>query len=130
MLVNWGQSVGDDKGRDVPKRPEIFKWAAPIGLAMVIAWLSLAPPGDQAAPVGNDKIGHFLAYGALTVATLWAAGWQRWFPAFLACLAYGAAMEVAQGLMPFDREFSPMDMAANTAGALAALTIFWIALKR
>jgi len=118
--------VGDDKGTDVPKRLEVFKWAAPIGLAIVIAWLSLSPPSDQAAPVGNDKIGHVLAYGALTMATLWAAGWQRWFPALIACLAYGAIMEVAQGLMPFGREFSLLDMVANTAGALTALAVFWI----
>lgn len=126
MLDNWGQSVRADKGTFVRKQLETLKWTAPIGMALVIAWLSIAPSDHSAIPSGNDKLGHVLAYGTLTLSAIWAAGWARWIQALMACLAYGAVMEVAQGLMPFGREFSLLDMVANTAGALAALAVFWI----
>ncbi|MEO0466414.1 MAG: VanZ family protein [Pseudomonadota bacterium] len=113
----------NDKGRDAPWPGEKAYRAAALLLMIAIAWLSLSPPGDSLDPPGNDKIGHVMAYGALTFTTLMALGPQRWKTALALCLIYGGAMEVLQGVMPYGREASLADMVANTAGALAALVL-------
>ncbi|NRA29925.1 MAG: VanZ family protein [Parvularculaceae bacterium] len=104
---------------------------------MLIAYLSLKPVGDPTAPgpwllaaiaewlLGDpsqtDKIGHYLAYGALAGCAI--VGFVQRFSTLLllaGVLAYGALFEGLQSLTP-ERTASLADMSANTFGALTGL---------
>jgi VanZ family protein len=94
------------------------------GLAFGWAWaaavvvLSLVPSPPHSGLDGGDKLGHFLAYAALTY----------WFGQFyfhrtraayaLGFVAMGIALEFAQGALGY-RSLELADMAANTLGAAA-----------
>lgn len=120
VRINWGQAMSDDKGVFAAFGLEKVFAALALIVVLVIAWLSLAPPSSASGLPGNDKIGHFLAYGALTFTALLALP-QRFAILVLGLsLAYGGVLELAQGLMPFGRETSWLDMAANTIGAVSA----------
>jgi VanZ family protein len=87
--------------------------------AAAIAWLSLtSSPPDPGIAYG-DKVGHFLAYGALM---LWFALLYRARPVRVAYafgwIAMGVALEFAQGATGY-RTFDLADMAANALGVLA-----------
>jgi VanZ family protein len=89
-------------------------WAA----VAVVIYLSLTPAPPQVGLDGGDKLGHFLAYAALTY----------WFGQFysyrtraayaLGFVAMGIALEFAQGALGY-RSLELADMAANTLGAAA-----------
>ena len=89
-------------------------WAA----VAVVIYLSLTPAPPQVELDGGDKLGHFLAYAALTY----------WFGQFyfyrtraayaLGLVAMGIALEFAQGALGY-RSMELADMAANTLGAAA-----------
>ena len=89
-------------------------WAA----VAVVIYLSLTPEPPQVDVDDSDKLGHFLAYGALTY----------WFGQFyfrraraayaLGFVAMGIALEFAQGAVGY-RSLELADMAANTLGAAA-----------
>lgn len=97
---------------------------AAVICAGAIAFLSLGPPPQAVAAPGSDKLGHMLAYFALTSLMLTAWPGSRWqLPAALA-FAYGAMMEVGQALGPHGREASLLDLAANAAGVGGAVIGF------
>ena len=89
-------------------------WA---GVAAVI-YLSLTPAPPRIDLTGGDKLGHLLAYAALTY----------WFCQFyfhkarlyyaLGFVAMGIALEFAQGATGY-RSFEVADMAANALGVAA-----------
>lgn len=93
-----------------------------IFLIILIAYLSVTPA--ETVMIGNDKISHFLAYGALTFnATLMV------FPArnkmiswTLMAMAYGASIEVVQHFVP-GRVMSIYDFYADLGGALVGLLL-------
>jgi VanZ family protein len=92
-----------------------------IGIVMTIA-LSLLPVPDVGLHVEQgDKIGHVLAYFALTFwyAQLSTTRRQLALRA-LAVLALGLTMEALQTLMPWRSGNDPWDMLANTVGVAAA----------
>lgn len=92
-----------------------------IGIVMTIA-LSLLPVPDMGLRVEQgDKIGHVLAYFALTFwyAQLSTTRRQLVLRA-LAVLALGLTMEALQSLMPWRSGNDPRDMLANTVGVAAA----------
>ena len=102
-------------------------WLA-VGLAGVAAvgYVSLVPlpPGGPDVPQ-LDKIEHVAAYGALG---LWFAalrpGW-RWRGGWGAALvAYGALIEVAQGMTGY-RTAEIADLAADAAGVGVGLRLTW-----
>lgn len=95
--------------------------AATVLFAIAIAILSLKPGSDTLSVNLNDKLGHFIAYLALAAAATVAVR-GRW-PCRLAAglIAYGLALEAAQMIMPFGRDSSWLDAAANSAGVLAGL---------
>lgn len=99
-----------------------------LGLALVIAWLSLIPMEGVPAPEVSDKLRHFAAYAALAAPLAVALGTRRWMMAALLAAIYGGAMEVAQALAPTGREGSVADAAANLGGAVlgaAAARLVW-----
>jgi VanZ family protein len=89
----------------------------------VVAWGELGP-GDVGFDMW-DKLQHFGAYavlaGLITVA-LEARRWWLW--ALLGLIAYGAALEVLQGLV--GRDMSVADEIANMLGVVAGGAAGWV----
>jgi VanZ family protein len=86
--------------------------------AAAIVWLSLtSSPPDPGISYG-DKVGHFLAYGALMFwfCVLYWSGRTRAAYGIL-WIAMGFALEFAQGATGY-RTFDLADMAANSLGVL------------
>jgi hypothetical protein len=80
-------------------------------------------PGRELPPglAFNDKLSHMIGHAGM-------AGWfaglvprRHWWRIFLALLALGAGIELAQERMHVGREGDPLDMAANALGALLGL---------
>ncbi len=81
-----------------------------------IAYLSLTP--TETITIGNDKISHFIAYGALSFNVGLLTYSRKWFlPALLCCVIYGGLIEVGQYYVP-GRFMSGYDILANTAGVV------------
>ena len=89
-----------------------------VSLALVIigiTYLSLTP--TTSVSVGNDKVGHFIAYAVLmTHLGLLFLDKKMVVPILLA-LFYGAFMEFGQYFVP-GRSVSMYDMLANATGVL------------
>ena len=93
--------------------------------AGIILWFSLdpAPPQPQVAIFAWDKFQHAVAYGVL--ALLWGnflvtfrrCRRQCWFMAFAGAVAFGAFVEVAQGVLTAARSAEFGDLIADAAGA-------------
>ena len=94
-------------------------WLA-VGWLIVaaIVYFSLAPQVPEIGIEDGDKLEHLLAYASLMA---WWSQLYVYSPSRLklglACLALGAAMELAQGLTPA-RSPDLLDLLANTAGIL------------
>lgn len=104
-------------------------WALALALAVTAAALvgSLMPrvPMPQ-APFG-DKLVHAAGYAALAVS--WRLALQGPSAAtLLGVLAFGAAIECVQGLLPW-RSFEWADMLANGVGAALGL-LAWSLIRR
>ncbi|USX21917.1 VanZ family protein [Oxalobacteraceae bacterium OTU3REALA1] len=85
--------------------------AVSIGCLLPAGWLPTLP---------NDKLLHFVAYGALTLLALpMVASWRQWILCLLGLLLAGAAIELLQNLVP-GRSFCWRDLAANAAGIAVA----------
>jgi len=94
-------------------------WLA-IGLILLatVAVLSLIPLGAPLPVENGDKLEHLLVYASL------ASWWQlppgpqrrRWL-AGLSLVAFGASLELLQGLTPY-RTTDPWDALANSLGVL------------
>jgi len=85
--------------------------AISFGCLVPAAWLP---------PLPNDKLLHFLAFGALALlATRLAQDWAERRYWLLGLLLAGWTIEVLQNLVP-GRKFCWRDMAANAAGIVAA----------
>lgn len=115
----------------LPYPPPIRRAAAitAAGLALVIAWYSLVPPGETPAPQLSDKIRHFGAYAMLAVPTgMWLAP-RRIAPA-LAAAVWGILLEIAQAFAGTGREASFGDAVANVAGACAGVCLVWMVARR
>jgi len=92
-------------------------------LVLAVVYLSVAhvvvrPPG-----LGGDKLGHLIAYGALT---FWFSQLDQGRGAraqiVLAFVALGVSLEFVQGRLPY-RSYDEIDMLANTAG----VALGWLA---
>lgn len=96
-----------------------------LGWCLVAAVVYLSVGHTSLAPnVSNgDKIGHFAAYGALS---LWFLQLFRRTPqrvaACIGLIALGVGLECVQALLPY-RSFDPMDMLANACG----VALGWVA---
>lgn len=103
------------------RRPRLWTglWCAAIAAVVV---LSLSPPPPMPPVDGGDKLGHFLAYGALAA---WAvqlyARWPSLLGAGLGLVLMGIGLEYAQGALTELRQADRLDALANTLGAIAGL---------
>ncbi len=106
--------------------------------SVAIVWLSLipSPPQISNSLLGWDKFQHAAAYGILTfliVNACSALNLQRRVlirRVYLAVVAFGALMEVAQGVLTKNRSADPLDALADAAGALLVLILMYMAGKR
>ena len=105
--------------------------------AALISGLSHIPlptSGDAAVFPGADKLVHIVEF-ALLALLAWKAFRRRLLPALLACIAFAAADELHQALVPA-RVASPFDAAADVLGAMLGLLLarwgprLWAFLRR
>jgi VanZ family protein len=134
-------STSGSAGEPAPGRAgrilDIGLWGLTACLVAVVLSLSLGPPPPLPSFSNADKVGHALAYAAVTVSALLAAVWRPGrsrhavrpgAPAvLLACVALGAAVEVAQAFV--GRDASVFDLAADAVGTLAGFGV-WALLRR
>ncbi len=96
------------------------------GWAATIVWLSVTPAPPKLDFEHSDKLGHFLAYGALMfwfcllyfktrARILYAAGF----------IAMGIGLEFIQGWLVY-RTYDPLDMLANTIGVALGWMAFLV----
>jgi VanZ family protein len=88
------------------------------GWVGAIVWLSLTPSPPKVDFAQSDKLGHFLAYGSLTLwfcflyaSTKARIGYAAGF------IAMGIGLEFIQGMLGY-RTYEVFDMLANTIGVL------------
>jgi len=93
---------------------------------LFIVWATLRPSGTGEVIPHLDKVLHMLVY-ALLAASI-ALGWPKLskFRIFWGCVFFGAAMEIAQGLIGSGRTVSLWDGMANSLGA--ALGVYTVVL--
>ena len=107
-------------------RPRLWLGVWLFGWLLCVV-LSLSSPIQIGSGLDNsDKLGHFLAYAALS-------GWSvlifprrqaRWTAA-ASLILLGVAMELAQHQFTVDRVMDPRDALANTLGVVAAQCLAW-----
>jgi VanZ family protein len=105
------------------RRPRLWLGVWIFGLALCVA-LSLLPPIELGAPRDSDKLGHLLAYFALSA---WAVQLFRTrisqALAAMGLLALGVTMELAQATLTATRMGDSRDALANSLGIAAGLAL-------
>jgi VanZ family protein len=94
--------------------------AAVLALVAFIVASSLSTQPLVAVETLSDKAGHFLAYLSLGLLGSGITKPGRLWVAMLRCFLLGAALELAQAAHTETRHAEWGDLAANTAGILAA----------
>jgi VanZ family protein len=111
-------------------------WAIVVWTAIIV-YLTMFP-SDKLIEVKlfkYDKIGHFVIFGGWTflLGLLQLLTFNRierpLYPIVLAGIGFGALIEIAQYLLPYERYSSWGDLLANTLGCLLALLVL-VAIKR
>ncbi|WP_457419777.1 VanZ family protein [Roseateles sp. P5_E7] len=108
-----------------PERRVLWR-ALLLLLLAVITWLALSPAPPKTVDLGWDKANHTLAFAALAFSAVWAL-WQRprqWPLLFIALLAYGVGIEIAQSFLP-PREADWHDVVADGIGIALGLLAAW-----
>lgn len=113
-----------------------------VAYAVLLALVSLLPGSrlptipDWSRLFSPDKVAHFGAY-ALFALLLSACTSERGrigntVYAVLAAAAYGALLEVLQGIAGTGRSYDPVDMAANALGAMlgGVVWLLFLSLKK
>jgi VanZ family protein len=91
-------------------------------VALIVA-ASLSPGPVLPSESISDKTAHFLAYFSLALFGSGITTPARLWRTLLKCFLLGAALEIAQELLTDHRSADVRDLAANTAGILAAWLI-------
>jgi len=104
-------------------RYRAFWIAASALLVLIVVWGSLQTVFGGPTIHGFDKVQHFSTY--LFLAAWFTGLFQRshWWRIVLSLLGLGLAMEIGQYVMQSGRMGDPFDMAANTAGVAAGVTL-------
>lgn len=94
-----------------------------------IIYLSLKSPNGGVNVQLNDKVGHFIGYGVLSLNTFLVFGFKpirKGILLFIGLLGMGAILEGLQGFVP-GREVSGLDIVANSIGVAigTALNFVW-----
>lgn len=93
-------------------------------LVLAIVAVSLIPDSVSTAVNGIDKLGHFLAYFLLALLGSAVVRADQVARVMLRSFLLGLALEAAQALLTTTRTAEWADIAANSAGVLAA---WWLA---
>jgi VanZ family protein len=103
------------------KRPLLLLSAIIVFIGITV--LSLLPPKSGVELQTNDKVGHFLAYGTLSMnVCLLFNRWKKELVfSLIGIVLYGILIEFLQGLVR--RETSFYDFLANTSGMAIGVTI-------
>jgi VanZ family protein len=103
------------------------------GVAWIGAAAALLLPLGLPTPGRTDLVAHFLLFGGLAFGAVGftrRAGQLGWLT--LTTIALSVALEFAQRLFPY-RTFDPVDMVANSIGALmgcsAALLVLYLVIR-
>lgn len=91
-----------------------------LGLALVVALVTLTPSQTLPPAPGSDKLHHFLAFGAVAFPIALARPHAFVWIVF-AVSAYGAMIEAIQPYV--GRQGDVMDALANSAGAIFGTTL-------
>jgi VanZ family protein len=96
---------------------------------LILLYITLAP-GDDVPGVDLiwDKAEHALAWAVLTGAGLLLSTKRRWAIGVFA-FGFGAAVEVAQAVMPLGRDGDWRDLLADTTGIVVAYLV-WAVWRR
>ena len=97
--------------------------ALSVVLVSAVAYGSLQPDFGPDVPANFDKVEHFAAYLGLA---LWFTGLfarSRYWLVAAALVAFGLAIEAAQGAMNLGRSAEALDMVANVLGVSLGLVI-------
>lgn len=91
----------------------------------LLAFILYLATSAQAYPVpssANDKVNHVLAFFCLGILLRWSYPKLLGIWSLLSLVAYGLGLEVIQAFLPY-REFSLLDLLADSAGAIIGLWI-------
>ena len=99
------------------RHPVHLAWTATLVLAAVLTVLTLMPPPPQPSGAGNDKLYHFIGFGALAL-PLCLARPQRAWAVVAGVIAFGAVIELVQPY--FGRGAEWADLLADALGAATA----------
>ena len=109
--------------KNIPK----LAFGSAVIVAVVIAVLSLEPSGGRPSLNLNDKLHHFIAYAVFSFLAVLGRHQRGILAVVLFVSAYGVLMEGLQGILPFNRSASWLDIIANligvAGGTLAALVV-------
>ena len=113
-----------------PRRVRLGLYALAVAILLVLCAL---PTKDLPDPHTGDRFEHAAAWFVLTITGYVLAPNRRFaIPAF--ALAYGAVIEVLQGLLPTGRHSDPLDFLADVQGVALAVVLFlivrWLAGRR
>jgi VanZ family protein len=93
-----------------------------------IIYLSLKSPSGGVNIQLNDKVGHFIGYGVLSLNTFLVFGFRsRWQTTFILffLIGWGVLMEWFQGFVP-GREVSGLDIVANSIGVAIGTALYFV----
>ena len=93
-------------------------------LALII--VSLMPFSGTESIGNSDKIAHFIVYALLGILGYHSSkSFKQGIYFFLSIITLGVVLELVQFIIP-GREFSYLDIAANTAGAVFGFFVSWM----
>lgn len=93
-----------------------------------IIYLSLKSPNGGVNVQLNDKVGHFIGYGVLSLNTFLVFGFKpirKGILLFIGLLGMGAILEGLQGFVP-GREVSGLDIVANSIGVAIGTALYFV----
>ncbi|MGE3284512.1 MAG: VanZ family protein [Pseudonocardia sp.] len=103
-------------------------WPFAVAFAVSLALL-LSPGSGTPTPFPDaDKVVHVGLFAVLAVTGLLA--WRAPVRLAAALVVYGAAIEVAQGILPIARSADPLDLLADAAGVALGVLLGWLMLRR
>jgi VanZ family protein len=106
-------------------------WA--LGVVIVAAALVVClVPGKELpnALEWNDKLSHATGHLLLAMYFTGLVPQRRWWKIFVFLLVFGIVVEFAQYYMHAGREGDPVDVLANSCGALLGIAIGWLGVSR
>ena len=93
-----------------------------------IVYLSLKSPNGGVNVQLNDKVGHFIGYGVLSLNTFLVFGFKPLRKGILlvfGLVGMGAILEGLQGFVP-GREVSGLDIVANSVGVAIGTALYFL----